>query len=251
MDNSQLSRLPAELRTAIYDLVLHHPSGICIEIDQGDLKLNSPAPASQPLALLATCHQIRSESIAVFWRNHFRFTVWAFNDVLEPREIQQAEALGDRWPQILRRWLESIGPGWGLMETIDLDLGFWNTARREVNDFSQQYVAPQLHNLRRLHDGVSSLRLTAYILVSYNVNSHCLWGLRTGLGEEDLKLAMASIRAGEFEHQRSIVCKDDRLASGVCVYGYHGKKVYPATRTALLRMIEAIQSGSGTVSDTE
>ena len=241
MDASPLGKLPAELRAAIFEYTLAHPSGVCIEIDQGSLKLNSPSPSSFPLALPSTCHQARDESASLFFRNHFRFAVWAFNDVLEPREIQQVDALGDRWPSILHQWLESIGrQNRAQLRTIDFDLGFWNTARRELNHFSREYIAPQLARLHRQWCD-SSLRLTAYVLVSYNINSHCLWGMRLGLTEADLFAAAQAIRAGEFECQRSIVYKDALLKEDVCAYGFQGKKVFPSTRTALLAFLDGIR----------
>lgn len=244
MDSSALRSLPAELRAAIFEEVLTHPLGICIEIDQGSLKLNSPAPSSCPLALLATCHQIRSESLELFWRNHFRFTVWAFNDVLEPRESRQVEALGDRWPNITHAWMERIGPqNRHCIRSIDFDLGFWNTARRELGHFSREYIGPELARLhQRWCSSASPLRITAYILVSYNVNAHCLWGLRLGLAGSELSQANEAIRAGEFDRQRSIVFKDEPLNEAVCAYGFHGKKVFPSTRTALLALVGSIQN---------
>ena len=249
MDASPLGKLPAELRVAIFELVLRHPSGISIEIDQGDLKLNSPSPGSHLLALPSTCRQARSESHAIFWRdNHFRFTVWAFNDVLEPREIQQVEAIGDRWPNVFHQWLRSIGSASQLVRSIDLDLGFWNTARREQNELSREFIAPQLARLhqqwcRAVAGSETSLRLTAYVLVSYNVNSHCLWGLRLGLSDANLSKAAASVREGCFECQQSIVYKDEPLAEGVSVYGFHGKRIFPSTRAALLAFIEGMRPG--------
>jgi hypothetical protein len=248
MDASPLGKLPAELRAAIFELVLRHPSGVSIDIDQGALKLNSPSPASHPLALPSTCHQARSESNAIFWRdNHFRFTVWAFNDVLEPREIQQVEAIGDRWPNVFHHWLSSIGSSSRLIRSIDLDLGFWNTARREQNDLGREFIASQLARLNRRwcqndENSDSSLRLTAYVLVSYNVNSHCLWGLRLGLSDADLSNAAASVREGGFEVQRSIVHKDEPLGEGVSVYGFYGKRIFPSTRTALLAFLDGIRT---------
>lgn len=171
MDASPLGKLPAELRAAIFEYTLAHPSGISVDIDQGTLKLNSPDPATFPLALISTCHQIRSESLEFFWRNHFRFTVWAFNDVLEPREIRQVEALGDRWPNITHAWLEGIGrQNRSRLRSIDFDLGFWNTARREMNQASREYIGPELSRLRRRwYSDESCLRFTAYVLVSYNI----------------------------------------------------------------------------------
>jgi hypothetical protein len=243
MDASPFRKLPAELRMAIFEDTLSHPSGICIEIDQGILKLVSPDPSTFPVALLSTCHQIRSECLALFWRNHFRFTVWAFNDVLEPREIHQVEALGDRWPNIMHDWLQQIGEqNRECIRSIDFDLGFWNTARRELNQFSREYVGPEL---RRLHhrwcgDG-SALRFTAYVLVSYNINTHCMWGLRLGLPPADSENAEEAIRVGEFEYQRSIVHKDIPLDQAVCAYGFHGKKVFPSTKTALLNFVGGIR----------
>jgi hypothetical protein len=246
MDASPLGRLPAELRAAIFEYTLSHPSGVCVEIDQGSLKLNSPSPSSFPLALPSTCHQAHNESASLFFRNHFKFTVWAFNDVHEPREIQQVEALGDRWPSIMHRWLESIGrQSRANLRAIDFDLGFWNTARRELNEFSGEYVAPQLSRLHQRWCATdSSLRLTAYVLVSYNINSHCLWGLRIGFTEADLSAAEEAIRAGEFDSQRSqrsIVYKDEPLSEGVCAYGFQGKKVFPSTRAALLAFLDGIR----------
>ena len=250
MDASPLGKLPAELRAAIFELVLRHPSGVSIDIDQGALKLNSPSPSSQPLALSSTCHQVRSESNTIFWRdNHFRFTIWAFNDVLEPREVQQVEAIGDRWPNVFQQWLSSIGASSRLIRSIDLDLGFWNTARREQNELSRVFIAPQLARLHQrwcqndqdVGNSDSSLRLTAYVLVSYNVNAHCLWGLRLGLGDADLSEAAASVREGDFECQQSIVHKDEPLGEGVSVYGFHGKRIFPSTRTALLTFLNGFR----------
>lgn len=68
-----------------------------------------------------------------------------------------------------------------------------------------------------------------------------MWGLRFGLGLEDASKAEEAVRSGEFDYQRSIVYKDAPLDESVCAYGFHGKKVFPSTRTALLDFVDRIK----------
>lgn len=247
MDNSPLGKLPAEIRTYIYELVLCHEQGVVIDIDQGALRLNSPSASSYPLALPSTCHQMRSESIEIFWKeNHFRFAIWAFNEVLEPREMQQVDAVGERWPSIMDSWLVGIGEAARYIKSVDFDLGFWNTNRREQNELGCQYIAPQLAKLQRRWCGAeSSLRFTIYVQPSFNVNIKNLFGLRVGLGVVDLNKAEACVRAGDFDCQRSIAYKDALLEESVCAYGFYGKKIFPVTQNALLSFLDALRDSNG------
>lgn len=76
MDLSPFSKISAELRNQIYELVLVHEIPIIITADDysSDLRTTSLLPGSHAIALLRTCKQISNESTALFYGNNtFRF----------------------------------------------------------------------------------------------------------------------------------------------------------------------------------
>ncbi|KAK5122088.1 hypothetical protein LTR85_004334 [Meristemomyces frigidus] len=75
MEASPLKKLPAELRNRIYEMALQHEDAIIIRTDGAFDELSA---SGLPLALTATCREIRNDTLKMFYANnafHFHTTL--------------------------------------------------------------------------------------------------------------------------------------------------------------------------------
>ncbi|KAK1091356.1 hypothetical protein LTR48_006465 [Friedmanniomyces endolithicus] len=115
MDESQLSRLPAELRNRFYELVLRQGSPIIICDAANDHSIHeahffgTPLADSRPLALTATCKDIRSESLQLSYAiNSFVFKCgYTSNKTLLPSHF--TKQIGPLNTRVLRSIVLDLG----------------------------------------------------------------------------------------------------------------------------------------------
>lgn len=88
MDDSPLSRLPAELRNRIYELALLQDDSITISLN-GKRRWRPPAH-------LSTCNQIRAEASSIYYAGN-TFTVLGIYTTLLP----ESDNLLGAWPRLL------------------------------------------------------------------------------------------------------------------------------------------------------
>lgn len=129
MDDSPLGKLPPELRNKIFDLILLAPDSIYVDT-AGDASDLYGAPQLQPchevqvrdaLALMATCRQIRQESIPTFYGvNKF----FIDTSVLP---VDAGTRLYKQWvaenANVIRGWLHSLGHSATYLRNVRIYVG--------------------------------------------------------------------------------------------------------------------------------
>ncbi|KAK4546324.1 hypothetical protein LTR36_002001 [Oleoguttula mirabilis] len=131
MDASPLGRLPPELRHIVFNLVLLTPKLIDVGMTTPIYGLSGPffgsgmPPAQDVLALTATCKQMRSEIIPVFYSaNEFVINVSALAEETCENAIMEmvkSQAL------LLRGWLQSLGQNASCLRKVIIHAGAWET----------------------------------------------------------------------------------------------------------------------------
>lgn len=117
MDHSPLGHLPEELRLAIYEYVLVEPEEVRVVMPaDGRPLIASPSK----LGLTATCKEIRSKCLPIFYSlNRFYFHTACHDDLIKPG-----------WDDALNAWLEAIGDAnRRRLRHVGLDVGSWHSLR--------------------------------------------------------------------------------------------------------------------------
>lgn len=207
---SPFSKLSGELRNRIYHFFfasqLASQTHIDIRSSSARLKRNQNRTRSA-LALTKTSHQLRRETLAIFWSTaSFRIvadTLTAFanaNDAYpDISPLHRADHINETRAAILRRWLKRSGVlrFARTLRPIELDLGVWDP---------QMYAREhQAHVLHLLGENTAALTTPLRYIVSSSlkVPAECTIVFRvqvqpsTGLGPiyvpNDRKQALASI----------------------------------------------------------
>ena len=160
MDGSPLGALSGELRNRIYHFFFTAQLAAQVHIDVREahhprLKRNQNKTRSA-LALTAVCHQLRAETLAVFWSTaSFRIVADTLTAYSSPSEhdampgvnpMNRAKHINDDRAETLYAWLHDSGiklfaP---LLLPMELDLGFWNPRAQPPR--LQQYVLRSLES---------------------------------------------------------------------------------------------------------
>lgn len=131
MDNSPLSKLSAEIRNEIYELVLCPPGGIQIGLVDGTVaavKLVDPPLEQKICSLLATCREIREECRPMLYGANF----FQVNELSLPGENFRREWGEDvrvqRYSECMKK-LQGVLP---LIRKAQIDMGTWRWSSNEV-----------------------------------------------------------------------------------------------------------------------
>ncbi|KAK5122115.1 hypothetical protein LTR85_004361 [Meristemomyces frigidus] len=163
MDASPLSRLPAELRNIIYELVLASDDGLAIDIYNKRPYVRSSPPAHIILALTAVCWQMRSECLPIVRTNNdFYLISHAFNrqHIAQSRvntlpnnyfeELEQWQ--GTCWDWLLRASEHQID----LLRNVHVDI----CAEEDVQTLAKHYHAECVLGFELVFTPISRLGFT-------------------------------------------------------------------------------------------
>lgn len=118
MDASPLNKLPAELRNNIYELALHNPGGIDIDVMFAN-KIITAQASQQLLALTETCKQIRQESLPLFYAtNTFSFATSDLDIATNPLRVGHCFAS-------VKKWFHGLGEQKAVVNEVEVYLGGW------------------------------------------------------------------------------------------------------------------------------
>lgn len=113
MDESLFGKLPPELRNRIFHIVLSRPSRVYIPIESyldDHYDLNDYVHERDALNLAATCKQIRSECLPVFFAvNEFVLSSNSLDWLSPPSRDSRRRRNTRREVQALRGWIHSLG----------------------------------------------------------------------------------------------------------------------------------------------
>lgn len=112
MDASPLAKLPPELRSIIYELVLYRPLGFRFERRRKNADITYCNPPDQRqrhmLALTEVCKHVRAESTSTFYAiNSFIITPWVYRLGGQWNIFQASKYNRDM--KAYKRWLKKIG----------------------------------------------------------------------------------------------------------------------------------------------
>ena len=106
MESSHFNRLPRELRDIIWRLALQREECIYIFDDNGEARIDADTAKQHPLALTATCNQIRDECDAMFFEaNCFSIASSTLEQTYKPNMHKQTAGAG---MQAFREWLQTL-----------------------------------------------------------------------------------------------------------------------------------------------
>ncbi|KAI7379779.1 hypothetical protein KC336_g19118 [Hortaea werneckii] len=128
MENSPFSKLAAETRNQIYELVLCPPGGIQIGLVDGiaaAVKLVHPPPEQRICSLLATCREIREECRPMLYGANF----FQVNDLSLPGETSRGkEATKDNRVQRYSECMKKLQGALPLIRKAQIDMGTWRSS---------------------------------------------------------------------------------------------------------------------------
>ncbi|KAK3708567.1 hypothetical protein LTR37_011462 [Vermiconidia calcicola] len=134
MDDSPFGKLAPELRNTIYEMTVESPDQISLWFKKSDNKTWRWSHPVQELALPATCKQIRSESLPLFFStNTFRLSSNILNELDGP--VQRCDSVS-RHTQAIKIWIREIGEGAKYLRDVNIDLGQWNMFWAEAGTVS-------------------------------------------------------------------------------------------------------------------
>lgn len=122
MEASPLTKLPGELRNAIYALALHHPDGINVWLRRGGPE-RSPSKINTEfgISLLATCKQIRRECGTLY------YSLNVFTLTLDPPDAFMKSVIWQSWwHDGITKWLHQIGDkNCSALHRVEFDMASW------------------------------------------------------------------------------------------------------------------------------
>lgn len=159
MDNSPFSKLPAEIRNQIYELVLCPPGGIEIGI-VGDtaaaVKLVRPPPEQKICSLLATCQVIRKECRSILYGTN----IFQIDEPSIPADIvreNKAKSMRvERYEQCLRK-LKDVLP---LIRKMRIEVG---TLRCQFNSWRGDDSTSLAERCYALRDAMTMISKTTSV----------------------------------------------------------------------------------------
>lgn len=160
METSPFHKLPGELRDQIYVLALQQTQKIDLFRDQSQIIIDPVLRTERVLALTATCKQIRSECLAIFYSvNHFRVC----GGVL--RSLYQ-DCTG-----VFQQWVDRVGTKQRqALCRLDFELGHCTCAKmRECRSgrAASDYIRPlESHRRTRMASGWTFSLVLAYSSIS-------------------------------------------------------------------------------------
>ncbi|KAI7212879.1 hypothetical protein KC333_g6875 [Hortaea werneckii] len=131
MDNSPLSKLSAEIRNEIYELVLCPPGGIQIGFVDGTVaavKLVHPPPEQKICSLLATCRGIREECRPMLYGANF----FQVNELSLSGETFRRKGGEDVRVQRYSECMKELQDVLPLFWKAQIDMGTWRWSSNEV-----------------------------------------------------------------------------------------------------------------------
>ncbi|KAI7358643.1 hypothetical protein KC354_g9634 [Hortaea werneckii] len=127
MDNSPFSKLAAETRNQIYELVLCPPGGIQIGLVDGiaaAVKLVHPPPEQGICSLLATCREIREECRPMLYGANF----FQVNELSLPGEAFRRKEAKDVRVQRYSECMKKLQGALPLIRKAQIDMGTWRSS---------------------------------------------------------------------------------------------------------------------------
>ncbi|KAI7322843.1 hypothetical protein KC315_g8693 [Hortaea werneckii] len=127
MDNSPFSKLAAETRNQIYELVLCPPGGIQIGLVDGiaaAVKLVHPPPEQGICSLLATCREIREECRPMLYGANF----FQVNELSLPGEAFRRKEARDVRVQRYSECMKKLQGALPLIRKAQIDMGTWRSS---------------------------------------------------------------------------------------------------------------------------
>ncbi|KAI7469916.1 hypothetical protein KC351_g12931 [Hortaea werneckii] len=126
MDNSPLSKLSAEIRNEIYELVLCPPGGIQIGLVDGTVeavKMVNPPLEQKICSLLATCREIRGECRPMLHGANF----FQVNELSLPGETFRWKEAKDVRVQRYSECVKKLQGALPLIRKAQIDMGTWRS----------------------------------------------------------------------------------------------------------------------------
>lgn len=150
MDSSNLSTLPRELRDDIWHLAVQQSEDVFVIDEDGQAYIDEELAKQYPLALTATCKQVRRECDSAFYKNNtFSLESSVFT---RPYHISTCKTLDESGFKTFDKWITQIGPkNIACLKKINISLGELHHAYVAEDD-----VWPRSWPIEELTDFMSS-----------------------------------------------------------------------------------------------
>ena len=163
MENSPFSKLPAELRVQIFELVLYSPSDTgVLKYDNEGVKFDDWMIANHRRALTTVCRQFRAESYLIFYRLSKICFFPLELDKFEPgffaarnreKELMMWEYLGNPLDSFAGLLFHLGDECKGNIETVDVCIGTWNANWASDRDALVVWLTRDLAGVLTLFEG--------------------------------------------------------------------------------------------------